>query len=139
MLAPIGTRLMTSTPAAIATSYCPDITPWAAKCIACWDEPHWRSTVVPGTDSGRPAASTAFLPMLTAWAPTWVTQPMMTSSTIAGSRSFRTTSDRRVSAARSTGCHPDSLPCRRPPAVRIASTITAFGMVGTSLTLLFGP
>ena len=24
------------------------MTPWAAKCAACWDEPHWRSTVVAG-------------------------------------------------------------------------------------------
>ena len=30
------------------------MTPWAAKCAACWDEPHWRSTVVPTTDSGKP-------------------------------------------------------------------------------------
>ena len=62
MLAPIGTRLMTSTPAAITTSYCPAMTPWAAKCSACWDDPHWRSMVVAGTDSGKPAASTALRP-----------------------------------------------------------------------------
>lgn len=35
------------------------MTAWAAKCTACWDEPHWRSTVTPGTSSGRPAASHA--------------------------------------------------------------------------------
>ena len=34
-----------------------DITACAAKCTACWDEPHCRSTVVPGTSSGSPAAS----------------------------------------------------------------------------------
>ena len=45
--APIGTRVMFSTPAAITTSYAPAITPWAAKCAACCDEPHWRSIVVP--------------------------------------------------------------------------------------------
>ena len=45
--APIGTRLMFSTPAAITTSYAPAITPCAAKWGACWDEPHCRSTVVP--------------------------------------------------------------------------------------------
>ena len=27
----------------------PAITPWATKCIACCDDPHWRSTVVAGT------------------------------------------------------------------------------------------
>ena len=37
-------------------SYAPEITPWAAKLIACWLLPHWRSTVVPGTDSGKPGA-----------------------------------------------------------------------------------
>ena len=40
------------------------MTPWAAKWSACWDEPHCRSTVVAGTDSGQPAASTALRPML---------------------------------------------------------------------------
>ena len=28
------------------------MTPWAAKWAACWDEPHWRSTVVAGTALG---------------------------------------------------------------------------------------
>ena len=56
------------------------MTPWAAKWADCCDEPHWRSTVVAGTDSGKPAASTALRPMLSAWAPTCMTQPMMTSS-----------------------------------------------------------
>ena len=41
------------------------MTPWAAKCAACWLEPHWRSTVVAGTDSGHPAASTALRATLT--------------------------------------------------------------------------
>ena len=52
--APIGTRVMFSTPAAITTSYAPAITPCAAKCAACWDDPHWRSTEVPTTVSGKP-------------------------------------------------------------------------------------
>lgn len=56
---PIGTRLIDSTPQATTMSYAPDRTPWAAKCTACWDEPHWRSTVVAGTVSGKPAESTA--------------------------------------------------------------------------------
>ena len=37
---PIGTRDMFSTPAAMTTSYAPAITPWAAKCADCCDEPH---------------------------------------------------------------------------------------------------
>ena len=56
---PIGTRDIDSTPQAIAMSYAPLITPCAAMCAACWDEPHCRSTVMPGTLSGNPAASTA--------------------------------------------------------------------------------
>ena len=40
---------------ATTRSYAPDRTPWAAKCTACWEEPHCRSTVVAGTVSGNPA------------------------------------------------------------------------------------
>ena len=56
---PIGTRLMLSTPAAMTTSIAPDITACAAKWIACCDEPHCRSTDVPGTLSGSVEDSTA--------------------------------------------------------------------------------
>ena len=30
------------------------MTPWAAKWMACCEDPHWRSMVVAGTDSGQP-------------------------------------------------------------------------------------
>ena len=132
--APIGTRLMTSTPAAIAMSYAPLITPWAAKCADCWELPHWRSTLVAGTDSGNPAASTALRPMFRPCSPTCMTQPMMTSSTSAGSRLLRSTNAFRHSAARSTGCQLLSLPLSflpRPPPVRTASTITALATEGS--------
>ncbi len=33
----------------MTTSYAPAITPWAAKCAACWLDPHCRSIVVAGT------------------------------------------------------------------------------------------
>src|SRR5580658_7993286 len=104
------------------------MTPWAAKCSACCDEPHWRSMVVAGTDSGHPAASTMFRPTLNACSPTWDTQPMMTSSTILGSRLFRLASARSASDARSTACQFFSFPLRFPPGVRTASTMTACGM-----------
>ena len=42
----------------------PASTPCAAKCAACWLDPHCRSIVVPGTCSGKPAASTALRVML---------------------------------------------------------------------------
>ncbi len=56
---PSGMRLIDSTPQAIATSYWPVMTPCAANIAACWLDPHCRSTVVPGTVSGNPAASRA--------------------------------------------------------------------------------
>ena len=55
-------------------------------------------------DSGKPAASAALRPMLMPCSPTCMTQPMITSSTSAGSRSLRSTSARSTCAARSTGC-----------------------------------
>ena len=68
-------------------------------------EPHWRSTVVPGTSSGQPAARTALRAMLTPCFPTCMTQPMTTSSTMPGSMPVRVTTTLSVSAARSTGCN----------------------------------
>ncbi len=53
------------------------MTPCAAKWIACCDDPHWRSIVVAGTDSGQPAASTALRPMLSDCSETCMTQPMI--------------------------------------------------------------
>ena len=52
-----GSWHMFCTPPATTRSWVPLITPWAAKCTACCDEPHWRSMVVPGTCSGSPATS----------------------------------------------------------------------------------
>src|ERR1019366_7425437 len=96
--------------------------------MACWAEPHWRSTVVPGTVSGNPAASAALRPMFMACSPTVMVHPMTTSSTRAGSRSLRSTRALSGAAARSTACQPDNLPLRRPTRVRTASTITALGI-----------
>src|SRR6202035_181334 len=59
MAAAMGIMLMFCTPPATTRSAVPLSTAWAAKCTACWEEPHWRSTVTPGTASGRPAASHA--------------------------------------------------------------------------------
>ena len=57
MAAEMGIALMFCTPPATTTSAVPDITACAAKCTACCDEPHCRSTVTPGTSDGSPAAS----------------------------------------------------------------------------------
>ena len=48
MFEPIGTRVMLSTPPAITSSCVSLITACTAKWIACWPEPHWRSTLVAG-------------------------------------------------------------------------------------------
>jgi len=101
---PIGTRLIDSTPEAMTMSYAPDTMPWAAKLIACWLLPHWRSTVTPGTDSGSPAARAAKRVLLLLCCPTCPTTPPMTSSTSTGSRSGVRSSTARIAwACRSTG------------------------------------
>ena len=48
----IGIWLMFCTPPTSTRSCVPLSTPCAPKWTACWLEPHWRSTVVPGTASG---------------------------------------------------------------------------------------
>ncbi|CKP75326.1 Uncharacterised protein [Mycobacterium tuberculosis] len=48
----IGIWLMFCTPPATMTSAVPDMIACAPKEIACWLDPHWRSTVTPGTSSG---------------------------------------------------------------------------------------
>src|ERR1700746_1077639 len=122
---PMVTMLMLSTPAAITRSCVPDITAWAAKWTACWDEPHCRSTVTPGTLSGRPADNQAFLAMSKVCGPICETHPMITSSTAAGVTPVRFTSPRRACAARSTGLTPASDPFRLPTAVRTAPAMNA--------------
>ena len=123
---------MFSTPPAITHSYWPDMTPIAAKLAACWPEPHMRSSVVPQTSSGNPAISAALRAMLNPCSPTWSTQPITTSSTSLGSILTRSTSALSVSASRSSGRTPASLPFFRPTAVRTAPTITALCMVISS-------
>ena len=78
---------------------------------------------VPGTLSGSFEASTALRATLPACSPTWLTQPMITSSISAGSACARVTSSSRTLPAISAGCHPDSRPALRPAAVRTAATI----------------
>src|SRR6185312_9608517 len=125
---PIGTRVIDSTPAAITTSIAPDITACAAKCSACCDEPHWRSTEVAGTLSGSLEAITALRAILLDCSPACITQPMITSSIWAGSTLVRSTSEFSTEAARSAGCQPARRPPLRPPAVRAAATIYASAM-----------
>src|SRR3954470_22590331 len=108
---------MDSTPPATTTSYCPAISPAAAKCTDCWLEPHCRSTVTPVTVSGQPAASTAVRPMSIVCSPVCETQPQITSSTRPGSTPERSTSELSTCADRLTGWTPDRPPLRLPTGV----------------------
>ena len=128
----IGIWLMFCTPPATIRSAVPLITACAAKCTACWDEPHCRSTVTPGTASGRPAASQAVRAMSPACGPIVSTQPNTTSSTASGSMSARASSARITCAPRSAGCAPASPPPRRPTGVRTASTKNASAISSSS-------
>src|SRR3546814_9528073 len=100
----MGTRVSDSTPAAMTTSCVPDMTACAAKWTACKDDPHCRSIVTAGTLSGSDEARTAVRPTCKDCSPTCDTQPMMTSSTTAGSIPLRSTSVSSTSAPRSAGC-----------------------------------
>ncbi len=64
----------------------------AALKFVCIDEPHCRSTDVPHTVSGQPAAIGAMRPMFHPCSPICVTHPIWTSSTSAGSSSLRAAS-----------------------------------------------
>src|ERR1022692_1807928 len=81
--------------------------------------------VTPGTDSGSPAESQALRAMSIDCGPIWETQPMITSSTAAGSAPVRAISSASTCAARSTGCTDARPPLRRPTGVRTAPTMYA--------------
>ena len=128
MLEPMGTRLMTSTPHPTATSTTPDATRAVARLVACWDEPHWLSTVVAAAEMGSPAASHAVRVTLKACMPTWLTQPPTTWPTSAGSMPDRSMSAFWTVPSSSAACMVDSPPLRRPTGVRTASTMTTSRM-----------
>ena len=66
---------MFCTPPATTISEVPDIIACAAKWIACCEDPHCLSTVVPGTQSGKPATNQHVLAISPACGPTVSTQP----------------------------------------------------------------
>ncbi len=123
MSAPIGMRVMFSTPPATTRSCAPDFTAIAAKFTACWPEPQKRFSVVPGTSIGHPAASTAPRAMLQPCSAVWVTQPMITSSTSFGSTPVRSRIAFSETPSRSIGWTFLKLPFLRPRGVRQASTM----------------
>src|SRR5712692_2827130 len=121
---PSGTRLIASTPHPMATSTVPEPMRLAARLVACWLDPHWLSTVVAAVEMGMPAASQAVRPMLNDCSPAWLTQPVTTCSTTAGSMPDRAISDSRTAPSRSAGCLVERPPPRRPMGLRTASMTT---------------
>ncbi len=117
---------MASTPQAMPTSTAPAATSPATMWLACWEEPHWQSTVVAAVSNGRPAPSQAFRVTFEACSPAWVTQPPTTCSTSAGSTPARLMTSTWAAARTSAACMPDSTPFRLPIGVRAASTITGW-------------
>src|SRR5215208_5641093 len=129
---PIGTRDIISTPPEMTTSIWPDHTAAAALKFVCMDVPHCRSTVVPHTVTGHPAASATLRPMFHACSSIWVTQPHCRSSTSPGSRSLRSTSALSTWADSWSPRIDASVPCRRPIGLRTASTMSA-SVIGDSI------
>src|SRR5690349_20874291 len=127
---------MFCTPPATTRSAVPLATACAAKCTACCDEPHCRSTVTPGTCSGRPADSQQVRARSPDCGPTVSTQPRMTSSTAAGSAPVRASSSAMTWPPRSAGCTADSPPPRRVTGDRTAPTRYASPIAASSGTLL---
>ena len=95
---------MCSTPPPITTSCTPAAISAAPKLTACCAEPHWRSTVVAGVSTGRPACSHALRVTLNICSPYCCTQPPITSSTAPGSIPARSITSTRQVPSSSFGC-----------------------------------
>ena len=86
------------------------------------DEPQSRFTVTAGTDTGRPASSTAIRPTLRLSSPAWLAQPHTTSPIRSGSRAGALASTADTAAApRSSGRTSASAPPNLPKGVRVAA------------------
>src|SRR5438270_2454798 len=103
---------------------------WKAMRMVCSDEAQKRLTLVPGTVSGRPASAAQLRAWFMPCSPEWLADPIMTSTTDAGS-----TADTfcirslMMKAPMSSGRTSFSEPfMARPIGVRAVSTMTASGM-----------
>ena len=90
----------------------------AMRWLACCPLPHWQSTVVAPTCSGKPAVSHATRLMLLDCSPYWVTQPPMTCSTSPASMPALSTSAFCTAPSSSVACRPDNHPFRLPIGLR---------------------
>ena len=98
-----GARVIDSTPPATMTSASPIAICRHESITASRPLAHRRLTVRPGMDVGRPASSTAIRATLRLSSPDWLAAPRTTSSMMSGSKDARSTTDRTVAAARSSG------------------------------------
>ena len=98
-----GARVIDSTPPATTRSASPAAIICRAVATAVSPEAHSRLTVKPGTESGKPASSTAIRATLRLSSPAWLAAPSTTSSMRAGSTPARRTASPTTSAARSSG------------------------------------
>jgi len=98
-----GARVMLSTPPASISSASPARIARAAVPTASSPLPHSRLIVLPGTDAGSPASSTAIRATFRLSSPAWFAHPMMQSSSAAQSTpALRSRSTRIGCAARSS-------------------------------------
>ena len=82
---------MLSAPPATATSQSPSIRCCTAETIACRPEPHRRLTVRQGVPTGSPASIAATRDRYMSRASPWITLPITTWPTLAGSIFARAT------------------------------------------------
>ena len=114
---------MFSIPPAIAASISPAAICWAAVTTACAPEPQTRLTVIAGTDTGTP-------PPIAAWRagfmrlPAWMTLPITTEPTAAGSIPERRSVSRTTAAPSSVAGVSLSDPLKAPIAVRTGLQMT---------------
>ena len=108
---------MFSMPPAMAASTWPSQISCAAEAIACAPEPQTRLTVIAGTATGTPpliaACRAGFMRL-----PAWMTLPITTLPTRAGSSAERRSVSRTTVAPNSVAGVPFNLPLKVPIAVR---------------------
>src|SRR5215470_2805058 len=100
----------------------------AAKCTACWLEPHMRLRETAGTETGNPASSAPRRPTFAPCSPAWVTVPQITSSIRAGSSPARDATPLSACASSESGRVSRNAPPRLANGVRIAATMTGSDM-----------
>src|SRR4051794_11082717 len=135
-----GALVIDSTPPTTTTSASPDSTTREPIMAASSEEPQSRLTVVAGTETGRPASSTAIRPTLRLSSPAWLGQPQTTSPMASWSSpgALARTAFSAI-AARSSGRTSASAPPNRPNGVRAAAYRNASLIGGLPQHLLGDP